>query len=322
MNRRVALFVFVVVVAALAISITWVGNRMSDVAEGASALPARSFEGVAVVFVGTGGTHPDQQRRGPAVALGSGESVILFDAGRGVAEGLRVASIPPVQPELLLLTSLLPENTLGLDDLLLSGWLAPRKTPLRIVGPAGTRALVAGIERGHAGSIAAQAEAFGLPPEGAAARVTEVTADSTLEEGAFSIRAVPLEGGPAPSLAYRVEQGKASVVLGGVRWDQERQVELARGARLWVHEAHFAESVEMAIQAGALDAERLRQESAWRTPIPEAGAQARRAGARALALVRLRPPPLFAFQVSSAAGDAYRGDLLVPADGDEIELQP
>ena len=36
------------------------------------------------------------------------------------------------------LSSLLPENTVGLDDLLLTGWLDGREAPLRVVGPAGT----------------------------------------------------------------------------------------------------------------------------------------------------------------------------------------
>jgi ribonuclease Z len=322
MGRRVALFVFVVVVAALAVTTTYLGNRMSDVTQGATALTPRNFAGATVVFVGTGGTHPNQRRRGPAIAVGSGETVILFDAGRGVAEGLRVAEIPASQPSRVFLTSLLPENTVGLDDLLLSGWLDPRERPLKITGPPGTRTLVEGLLRGHAASIAAQGDAFGLPPAGASVEVSEISAETTLQEGDLTVRAVPLQGGPAASAAYRVERGNAAMAFGGASWDADRQVDLARGVRVWVHEAHFAESVEMAIEAGAEDADRLRKESGWRTPIPEAGGRARRAGARSLALVRLRPPPLFDFQVSGALGSAYGGDLLVPDDGDEIELTP
>jgi ribonuclease BN (tRNA processing enzyme) len=110
------------------------------------------------------------------------------------------------------------------------------------------------------------------------------------------------------------------VVGVGAAWGGDALVELARGAHLLVHEAHFAESVEMAIQAGALEPERLRREAALRTPLDEAGARAARAGAGGLALVRLRPPPLFALQASRAVGE-YRGSVFVPEDGEELELR-
>ena len=56
---------------------------------------------------------------------------------------LRAAEIPLAQPSAVCLTSLTPENTVGLDDRLLTGWLAGRSQPLRVGGPPGTAALVA-----------------------------------------------------------------------------------------------------------------------------------------------------------------------------------
>ena len=41
-----------------------------------------------------------------------------MDAGRGVAEGLRLSKIPVSQPGTVLLTNLMPTNTQGLDDLI------------------------------------------------------------------------------------------------------------------------------------------------------------------------------------------------------------
>ena len=119
-----------------------------------------------------------------------------------------------------------------------------------------------------------------------------------------------------------IERGKASVVAVGGSWDGDALVEAAQGAGLLVHEAHFDESVELAIEAGASDPERLRREAGWRTPLAEAGRRARRAGVRNLALVRLRPPPLFDFQAAQPAAEAYSGKIVVPQDGDEIGLTP
>ncbi len=47
------------------------------------------------------------------------------------------------------------------------------------------------------------------------------------------------------------------------------------------------------------------------------GDQARRAGVTALALVRLRPPPVFEVQVSGIVAEDFDGTILIPEDGDE-----
>jgi ribonuclease Z len=322
MNRRVLLLVVLVIFAIAAVATTWLGNRMKDVSEGARALEPREFEAPTVVFVGTGGSYANHRRGGPAVALAAGGDLVLVDAGRGVAEGLRAARIPVAQPRAVYLTSLLPENTVGLDDLLLTGWLEPRERPLLVVGPPGTRALVEGLAAAHRRGVAGQGPAFGLSAEGARAEAIELADGASRDEGTLRVRAAALDGGPVAALAYRFEADGISVVFGGVAWGGEALVALARGAGLLVHEAFFAESVEMAIAAGADDPERLRREAGQRTPLLKAGERARRARARALALVRLRPPPLFSFQVTRAVGETYRGTVLVPSDGEELALRP
>lgn len=322
MNRRALLFAFVVIVAALAVTTTWLGNRMSETSKGASVFEPRVFEGVGLQFVGTGGSHANHLRRGPGLLLGSGEHLVLVDAGRAVAEGLRALEVPLAQPGAVYLTGLLPENHVGLDDLLTAGWMAGRREPLRVYGPPGSAALVEGLLAAGAVGLAGQADAFGLPEAGARIAVTELRGGETLDEGPFSVRTAALPEGPVPSLAYRFEQGRASLVVGGVAWGGDALVELARGARVLVHEAFFDQSVEMAIEAGALEPERLRREASFRTPLVTAGERARRAGVGSLVLVRLRPPPLFAFQARDAAAEAFRGAILVPDDGDELTLTP
>jgi ribonuclease BN (tRNA processing enzyme) len=320
MGRRPWLLALVIGAGVFAVATTWLGNRMTAIAEGARALEPRSFEQPTAIFLGTGGSYANHLRRGPALAFGTGADLVLFDAGRAVVEGLRAAGIPAAQVRAVLLGSLLPENTVGLDDLVAAGWLEPRAAPLRVIGPPGTRALVAGLAAAHRAGGAAQGAAIGLPAQDALA-VVEVDDAAGLEEGALRVRAQALPGGPLPTLAFRVEAAGTSVVGVGAAWGGDALVELARGAHLLVHEAHFADSVELAIAANALEPERLRREAALRTPLPEAGARAARAGVRGLALVRLRPPPLFGFQASRAAGEAFRGSVFVPEDGEELELR-
>jgi ribonuclease Z len=321
-NRRALLFFVVVGIAAVAVSTTWLGNRMSDTAKGASVFEPRTFEGVGLVFVGSGGSYANHLRRGPTLLLGSGTHVVLVDAGRGVAEGLRTVEIPVAEPVAVYLTSLLPENYVGLDDLLTAGWIAGRREPLRVIGPPGTAALVEGLRKALDAGVQGQADGFGLPLSGAEIRVTELTGGESFGEGPLSVRATTLSGGPVPALAYRFEQERVSIVVGGVAWGGEALVELARGAQVLVHEAFFDEAVEMAIEAGALEPERLRREASFRTPLATAGERARQAGVGSLVLVRLRPPPLFGFQARNVVGEAFRGGIHVPGDGDELTFTP
>jgi len=322
MRSRVALLVVAGILAVVAIGGTWLANRMADAARAIEFLPPRELETFTAIFVGTGGAHENPRRRGPALAVGRGRDLLLVDAGRGVAEGLRAAGIPPHQPRTVLLTSLLPDSGVGLDDLLAAGWLASRDEPLRVVGPPGTAELVAGLEAAHRQGLVAHAQALGLSLEGARLVAREVGDGDALRVGGLEVRVAALPGGPVPARAYRIESEGAVLVAVGRAWGEEALVELARGANLLVHEAFFAESVELALEAGASEPERLRREAALRTPLAEAGRRARRAGVGALALVRMRPPPLFQFQATRVAGETYRGRLLVPDDGEEVTLTP
>jgi ribonuclease BN (tRNA processing enzyme) len=283
-----------------------------------AALDPRSFPALSLVVVGSGGAHENPERRGPCIALGFGSRIVLVDAGRGAAEGLRAAGIPVDQPDTIYLTSLLPENALGVDDLLLTGWLAPRKKPLRLVGPAGTQEFAASLERAYASGARAVSESLALPPEGARLEALEIGDGFSEERGGITFRAAALPGGPLPALAYRAEAGGHAVVISGTGFGDEAVIALARGASVLVHEALHRPSLDAAIEAGGEDGDRLRREGKLHTPLENAGALASRAGVRTLVLVRLRPPPLFAWQFERAAGRDFTGEVIVASDGEEV----
>ena len=50
----------------------------------------------------------------------------------------------------------------------------------------------------------------------------------------------------------------------------------------------------------------------------EVGELAQRAGVGTLVLVRLRPPPVYDIQITSAVNDHFDGAIVIPDDGDEI----
>jgi ribonuclease BN (tRNA processing enzyme) len=289
------------------------------VVAGVVPLDPRRFDGFALVAVGTGGARENPRRLGPATAVARGEGVALVDAGRGLAEALRTARIPARQPDTVYLTSLLPENTAGLDDLLATGWLDGREKPLRVVGPPGTRAFAQGLESALAPGLEARARALGLPREGARLAALEARAGFAEERAGVQVRAGELPGGPLPALAWRFEADGRSAVVAGTGWAPEALVELARGADVLVHEAIHLPSPAEAEAAGLdLAPDAIAREAGLHTRVEEVGGLAARAGVGTLVLVRLRPPPVFAFQLSSRVDDLFPGRIVVPDDGEEI----
>jgi ribonuclease BN (tRNA processing enzyme) len=313
---RTAVLAGLVVVLVAMWVLSFASKRLERVASGVAALEPRRFEELTFVAVGTGGTFENHLRLGPSAAVGLGETVLLVDAGRGTAQALRAAQIPVDQP-VLLLTSLLPESTLGLDDWLWGATLAGAGS-VRIFGPPGTRALVRGLLDAHAPGARAQAAAFGVDPA-LELDVTEAEDGQSAEIAPFTVRAFVQRGGPVPTLAWRLEGGGKSVAVSAAGFDADALVAAARDASLWVHEAVYGASLEQAVAAGIPGAASLAAEGALHTRLEDVGALATRAGARRLALVRLRPPPVWAIQYQRIVAPTYAGPVAIPEDGEEIK---
>lgn len=312
---RIAVFFFLAGLVVLMWGATFVTKRHERVASGVAALPPRSFESLSLVVLGSGGSFENHLRLGPALAVAHGESALLLDAGRGVAEALRAAEFPAWQPRHVFLSSLQPENTVGLDDLWLTARLFGPAQPLRVFGPPGTAELVRGLQLAFAASAAAQAADWALAPTGAGIAARELRGGERIAVGALRLRATAVEGG----LAFRIEHGGKAIAAALAGTDRAAVVQAAAGADVLVLEAISGESLAQAAAAGAERIEILEREARKHWRLEEAGGVAAEAGARALALVRLRPPPVFNFQYERVVRQSFRGPVLIAADSQVIE---
>jgi len=317
LDLRLVLFLFLVLFGIASWSATCAAWRFDEVAAGVRPQDPRNFPNLTAVIVGTGGAYENPARRGPATAIAHGRDVILVDAGRSVADALRAAELPVYQPDVILLTSLLPENTVGLDDLLFASWLSERQTPLRLVGPPGTKALARHLHLAHSAGLQSMASGLGIPAV-SEFEVEEIAGGWTGALGEISIRAGDMPGGPTPGLAYRFEAGRRSVVVGGPGWAPDTLAEFARDADLLIAEAVSVPSPEVAAELGIEDTTRLEHEARLHTPVEDIGEVARRANAQSLALIRLRPPPVFDLQITGIVGDDYDGRVIIAKDGDVL----
>ncbi len=320
MDGKLFFLGLVLVILALAWAGAGVLWRAAEMAEIVAPLDAQRYDELSVVTIGTGNEYENPERAGPATLVGLGETLVLVDAGRGVAEGLRAAKVPLQQPELVVLTNLLPLNTLGLDDLLFTGWLAPREASLRVVGPPGTRRLVEALEAAHAAGRDALGPALDLPESGGRIAVQEVTDGYSEEMGGMRIEARALPGGPLPTLAWRFSVGASRVVVSGSGWGRDVLERFAGGADVLVHEAAYLPTVAELEGTGAEvpHPERIEREAALHTSIEDVGDLATRAQVDRLVLVRLRPPPFFDLQVERIVANDFAGRVVVADDGDTV----
>jgi ribonuclease BN (tRNA processing enzyme) len=315
----VALLLFLGAVVVAMWVFTFLSKHFEKAAAGVAALPPAEFERLTLVTLGTGGTFENHWRRGPALAVGLADEVVLVDAGRGAAEALRAAAIPVEQPHVLLLTDLEAENVLGLDDLWLTGWLRGRDGPLRVYGPRGTEALARGLERALAPQADAQAAAFSLGAKGRGIEAHELEAGASFAEGGLTLRAEPLPGGRLPALAWRVSGAGHSIAVTHGSAEADALAAAAKEATFWVTGAVYGASLERAREAGLDGTGALLDEAAYHPRLEALGAIAARAGVHSLVLVRLRPPPPFASQYERVVEEGgYRGPVHVPEDGDRL----
>jgi ribonuclease Z len=198
-------------------------------------------------LLGTGTPIPSIDRFGPSTLIEAGDQKLLIDAGRGATIRLHQLNIPIGRLDALLLTHFHSDHISGVPDVWLTGWLeshfGTRKTPFRVIGPTGAKALMENLERAYALDIKIRIADEKLPPEGIATSVTEYDGDGPVyEKNGVKIIAFEVDHGDVikPAYGYRIEYGgRAAVISGDTRFNQN-VIKYGTGADLLVHEVAAA----------------------------------------------------------------------------------
>jgi ribonuclease Z len=99
-----------------------------------------------ITLLGTGSPLPSPDRAGPATLITAGDETILVDCGRGVVMRLAGAGVVPIALSAVFLTHLHSDHISDLNDVITTHWImSSAPTPLRVIGPAGTRQVVDGV---------------------------------------------------------------------------------------------------------------------------------------------------------------------------------
>ena len=128
---------------------------------------------------------PILNRFSASTLIEAGNQKLLFDVGRGATIRLYQLHISLSQINVVFFTHYHSDHTIGLPDLLLTGWLPPpsfghRTAPLHVIGPVGAKNLLSNLALAYDADIKGREEDQHLPPEGAAATVEEFTKDGVV----------------------------------------------------------------------------------------------------------------------------------------------
>ena len=248
-----------------------------------------------VVVLGSACALADERHEHAYLAVSGRQGAVLVDCAGQALVRLRRAGLDPDTIGEVVLTHFHPDHVYGLPVLILEMWLSGRQRPLRV------RGLAHCLER-----VAHLMDDFGLHDWPAVYPVSfepvEARAGAPVVETAdFRITAWPVQH-MIPALGVRVqdkETGRVMAYTGDTQPCPE-VIDLARGADLLIHEATGAHP--------------------GHSSAAQAGAAARQAGARRLALIHYEVGRADPARLVPEAGAAFGGPVTLAEDFGELEF--
>lgn len=195
---------------------------------------------IQVVLLGTqAGPTYDVQRLGISTLVIAGSERLLFDAGRGTTTGMARARVNSADITRIFLTHLHSDHVVSLPELLISPWAFDgRRVPLRVWGPAGTRAMMQHFQDALAFDIHVRRDLDEkFPADGVRVESTDITEGVVYESGGVTVRAFLVDHGPVqPAYGYRVDYRGRSVAVSGDTKPSDSLVAATAGVDVLIHE--------------------------------------------------------------------------------------
>lgn len=202
-----------------------------------------------VTLLGTGTPRPDPQRGSQAILIEAGNQKLLFDAGRNVAQRYMELGAEFADLDKVFLTHLHYDHIIGLPDLLLSGWLFQRQSPIRVWGGAGLLEHLTNIEEAYSADITWRNRHSALPLKAAGFIAHEIKEAGTVySQDGLEVTVFPVDHSPVePAFGYRIDYRTRSVVISGDTRYSDTLVAYSKSVDLLIHEfAAVSESLRHA----------------------------------------------------------------------------
>lgn len=264
---------------------------------------------IEVTLLGTGSPMVDPNRAGPATLVRAGGQTFLVDAGRGVLMRAAAVGVGAADVTALLLTHLHSDHITDLTDVITTRWITTfTRTPLRVIGPPGTAAVIEAILDALAPDISYRIGHHADITEPPSVEVEEVTDGVVWGRDGVRISVAPTDHRPVePTIGFRVEFDGASVVLAGDSVPCASLDALSAGADALVHTVIRKDLVQL------VPNQRLRDILDYHSSVEQAANTAARASVGTLILTHYVPP------LAAGQEDAWRALAATEFDG-TVEL--
>jgi len=197
-----------------------------------------------VVILGTGTPAADPERSGPAVAIIVNGRAYLVDCGPGIVrraaavEKEGYSSLKAKELNIVFITHLHSDHTLGYPDLIFSPWVLGRDRPLEAYGPRGLRDMTSHIEKAWRDDVKVRRE--GLEQANASGykvNVHEITPGVVYRDANVTVTAFPVKHGIwKQAFGYRFESKDRRIVISGDTAPTDEVVKACNGCDVLLHE--------------------------------------------------------------------------------------
>jgi ribonuclease Z len=200
-----------------------------------------------VVFLGTGVPFPNPERSGPATAIVVDDRAYLVDAGAGVmrraaAAARQTPALAPPKIAVAFITHLHSDHTIGLPDLILTGWMMGRRR-LQVYGPAGTEAMTGHVLAAWERDIDIRTHDL---EQHHALRVSahDVQPGIVFKDDKVTVTAFPVAHGAwKQAFGYRFQTPDRVIVISGDTSPTDEIVRQCNGCDLLIHEVYPVSAV-------------------------------------------------------------------------------
>jgi len=271
-----------------------------------------------ITLLGTGSPIPHPARAGSATLVTADGLTLLVDCGRGVLLRLTAAGLFPPALDAVFLTHLHSDHINDLNDVVTTRWImSPGPNPLKLYGPPGTQEVVNGMMQMLAPDVRYRMDHHDDLTYAPEVQVVEVEPGQTFTVGSATVSVAATDHRPVePTVAFRVETGGKSVVLGGDGVPCAGLDQLCAGADAYVQTVLRDDMVK------AVPSQRFQDVLDYHSSVEDAGRTAASGGVKTLVLTHYIPglPPGQEDEWRALAAAHFSGPIVLGDDMTSVEI--
>ena len=199
---------------------------------------------IKVTILGSGTPRVSFERFSQSILIEHKQDKYLFDAGRGALIRLYQSNILPNEIKNIFFTHLHSDHILGFSDILMTGWVYHRDSPLKIYGPEGTQNFVDSTLKAYEDDINVRSQApENLDIGGLQSNVRTIYDGFNYQNNGLTIESFAVKHEPfTHAFGFKIYNSKYCIVISGDTTYSDAVIKKAKGCDLLVHEiAHASE---------------------------------------------------------------------------------